>query len=176
MNEQILDTFANLGITLAAFSGVVVAFRSNRANSWSKAELRVLWLMIVDSFLVAFFALLPVPMAIAGWSAEATWNICNGLLGGWFILGSVVAVVGEVRDHVAGRRVVIPVITQVLFGVEVLALIAGIVLWLSLGDVVPGGQALFVTGLIVLLAFAAIEFLFFIGLTARQNPTGTERS
>ena len=46
----------------------------------------------------------------------------------------------------------------------------GVALWLSAGDLgVPRGQAMYVFGLIVLLAFAAVEFLFFIGLTARQE-------
>jgi hypothetical protein len=34
---------------------------------------------------------------------------------------------------------------------------------------VPRGQAVYVLGLIVLLAFAAVEFLFFIGLVSRSS-------
>ena len=35
MNEQSLDTLANVAITLAAFSGVVVAFRVRGVHTWS---------------------------------------------------------------------------------------------------------------------------------------------
>ena len=42
MNEQILDTLANVAITLAAFSGVVVVFRARGAHTWSPTEIRVL--------------------------------------------------------------------------------------------------------------------------------------
>ncbi len=70
MNEQSLDTLANVAITLAAFSGVVVAFRVRGAHTWSPTELRVLWLLIGDSFLVLFFALLPLPLTLANWSPD----------------------------------------------------------------------------------------------------------
>jgi len=44
----------------------------------------------------------------------------------------------------------------------------GVALWLSVFDfVVPRGQGSYVVGLIVLLAFAAVEFLFFIGLMSQ---------
>ena len=42
MNEQVLDTLANVAITLAAFSGLVVAFRVRGVHVWSPTELRVL--------------------------------------------------------------------------------------------------------------------------------------
>jgi hypothetical protein len=46
----------------------------------------------------------------------------------------------------------------------------GIALWLSALDLlVARGQAAYVLGLIALLAFAAVEFLFFIGLLSRQG-------
>jgi hypothetical protein len=46
----------------------------------------------------------------------------------------------------------------------------GIFLWLSVWDLVfARGQALYVLGLMVLLAFAAVEFLFFIGLVLQQG-------
>ena len=46
----------------------------------------------------------------------------------------------------------------------------GTALWLSVFDfVVPLGQAIFVLGLIVLLAVAAVEFLFFILIMAQED-------
>jgi len=46
----------------------------------------------------------------------------------------------------------------------------GIALWLSVWNlIVPRGQAVYVLGLIALLAFAAVEFLFFIGLMSREG-------
>jgi hypothetical protein len=71
MNETVLNTLAEVAITLAGFSGVVVVFRLRGAQSWSPAELRFLWLFIGDSFLVLFFSLLPFPLALANWSDDA---------------------------------------------------------------------------------------------------------
>ena len=61
-------------------------------------------------------------------------------------------------------------ITPALYGIYVAALVMGIVLLLSvLGFFVPRSQAVYVLGLIVLLAFAAVEFMYFIGLMSQQD-------
>jgi hypothetical protein len=60
------------------------------------------------------------------------------------------------------------VITPIFYVVVVVAFAMGLALWLSAWDVlVPRGQAIYVLGLIALLAFAALEFQFFIGLVSR---------
>jgi hypothetical protein len=170
MNEPVLSTLAEVAIALAGFSGVAVVFRLRGAHSWSPTELRVLWFLIGDSFLVLFFSLLPFPLALANWSQDALWGLCNALLGSWFIVGDVLALRGERRDRVAQQLVTVPVITPILYVMSIGALAMGIGLWLSAWDVlVPRGQAVYVLGLITLLAFAALEFLFFIGLVSRQG-------
>ena len=46
----------------------------------------------------------------------------------------------------------------------------GIALWLSVWHLVlPIGQAMFVLGLMVLVAFAAVEFLFFIVVMSQED-------
>ena len=141
MNEQSLDTLANVAITLAAFSGVVVAFRMRGARTWSPTELRVLWLLVGDSFLVLFLALLPLPMALANWSSDAIWGLCSALLGSWYLVGFILALRGERRDRAAQQWITIPVITPILYGIYLVALVMGIVLWLSVWDyLVPRGR------------------------------------
>ncbi len=170
MNEPILQTLAKIAVTLAGFSGLVVTIRFRGAQPWSSTELRLLWLLIGDSFLVLFFSLLPFPMALAGWSQATVWGWCSALLGSWFILGNLLALRGERRDRAAQRLVTVPVITPVLYAIFAVALAMGVALWLSVWDaVVPRGQAVYVLGLMVLLAFAAIEFLFFIGLMSKRD-------
>ena len=170
MNEQILDTLANVAITLAAFSGVVVVFRVRGAHTWSPTELRVLWFLIGDCFLVVFLALLPAPLALLDWSPDTVWAVCSGLLASWFLVGGLLALWGERRDRAARQWVFIPVITPILYGIYGVALVMGIALWLSVWDfVVPLGQGIFVLGLIVLLAVAAVEFLFFIVVMSQQD-------
>ena len=170
MNEQSLDTLANVAITLAAFSGVVVVFRVRGAHGWSGTEIRTLWFLIGDNLLVVFFALLPLPLALANWSPDLLWGLCSALLGSWFLVGDVLALLGERRDRAAQQWITIPVVTPIMYSMYLFALVMGIALWLSVWDLaVPRGQAIYVLGLIVLLAFSAVEFLFFIGLMAQQD-------
>jgi hypothetical protein len=176
MNESVLNTVAEVAITLAGFSGVAVVFRLHGAHSWPPTELRVLWFLIGDSFLVLFFALLPFPLTLASWSPEALWSFCNALLGSWFIVGDVLALRGERRDRIAQQLITVPVISPVLYVMSICALAMGITLWLSALDLlVARGQAVYVLGLIALLAFAAVEFLFFIGLVSRSPSDADQR-
>ena len=170
MNEQVLDTLSNVSITLGAFSGVVVVFRARGAHTWSALELRALWFLIGDCFVVVFLALLPAPLALFDWSPDAIWGFCSALLGSWFLVGGSLALWGELRDRAGQRWSFIPLVTPVLYGIYAVSLVMGIALWLSVWDlVVPLGQATFVLGLIVLLAFAAVEFLFFIVVMSEQD-------
>jgi hypothetical protein len=167
MNEPILYTLAQVSATLAGFSGLVVVFRLRGAQGWSRTELRTLWFFLSDSFLVLFFSLLPLPLT---WSADAVWGLCNALLGSWFIVGNVLALLGERRDRALNQPTTVPVITPMLIGLCIVALAMGVALWLSACDfIVRRGQAIFVLGLMVLLLFAALEFLFFIGLMSQQD-------
>ena len=61
-NEYILYTLAQVAITLAGFSGLVVVFRVRGAQAWSRAELRTFWFLLGDSFLVLFFSFDPSPI------------------------------------------------------------------------------------------------------------------
>ena len=171
MNEAVLYTLAGLGMSFAGFSGLVVVLPRRRgAQTWSQTELRMFGLLIGDSFIVLFLALLPVPLALANWSLDQVWGLCSALLGSWFLLGDLLALRGEVRDRKARQSIVNPVSTPVRYAIYAVALVTGIVLWLSvLGLGFARGQAIYVLGLMVLLAFAAVEFLFFIGLVLQQG-------
>ena len=170
MNESVLYTLAQVAATLAGFSGLVVVFRARGTQGWSSMELRILWFLLGDSFLVLFFALLPVPLLLANWSYNALWGLCNALLGSWFIVANVLVFVGERRDRALRRATTVRIITPLLYTLTVVGLVMGIALWLSAFDfIVRRGQAVFVLGLLMLLLFAALEFLFFIGLMSQQG-------
>jgi|GEM_PF-563869 len=171
MNEDILHTIAGIAMTLAGFSGLVIFFRQQGLRNWSSAERRYLWFLIGDSFLVVLFALLPAPMLLAGWSEPTIWTVCSALLGVWFIVANLVALRGELRDKKHGQLDVIPFVTPMLYGLSALAVLIGVALWLSVFDViVPRGQAIYVTGLLMLLALAALEFMFFVGRASLRDP------
>jgi hypothetical protein len=174
VNEYILYTLAQVATTLAGFSGLVVVFRVRGTEAWSRAELRTFWFLLGDSFLVLFFSLLPLPLALANWSQDALWGLCNTLLGGWFVVGDVLAFLGERKDRMLRQVTIVPVITPVLFTMFAIAPLMAIALFLSAFDwIVRRGQAIFVLGLIILLMFAAVQFLFFIGLMS--HTAGEDR-
>ena len=170
MNESVLYTLAEVAVTLAGFSGLVVVFRLRGAEAWTPTELRIFWLLLGDSFLVVIFALFPIPLALANWSPDALWGLCNALLGSCFIIVDLLVLQGERRDRAAKQLVTVPFITPLLYVMSVVAFGMGLALWLSVWDlVVQRGQAVYVLGLIFMIAFAAMEFLFFIGLMARRR-------
>ena len=170
MNEQILDVIANVAIALAGFSGLVVVFRSRGSRGWSATELRFLWFLIGDSLLVLLFALLPFPMSLANWSQDTIWAIGNSLLGTWFFIGNVLAVRGDIRDRRLHRESGVRFASPALFLIYAGALLMSVGMWLSALDIgLQRGQAMYVFGLVVLLGFAAFEFLYFIGLMAKED-------
>jgi hypothetical protein len=74
MNEAILYTIAELGIALAGFSGVVIALLPG-ARNWTATELRLLLLLLGDSFLVVLYAILPVTLALTPVSLDWIWGV-----------------------------------------------------------------------------------------------------
>ena len=170
MNEAVLYALAGVAVTFAGFSGVVVVLPLRNTHSWSPKETLMLRLLIGDSLVVLFLALLPVPLSLATWSPDAIWSFCSALLGSWFLAGDFLAVRGEVRDRAVKQVDTNPLSAPIRYGIYLVALVMGVVLWLSvLGILAPAGQALYVVGLMVLLAIAAVEFVFFIGLMLQRG-------
>jgi hypothetical protein len=170
MNESILYILAEVSVSLAGFSGVVVAFRLRGIQGWSPTELRVLWLLIGDSFLILLFSLLPIPLALANWSQDALWAFCNALLGLSFIVIDLLVFRAEHRDRAKRQHITVPVISPILYALMIAAVGMGIALLLSAVNlIVPRGQAVYVLGLMFSLAFAALEFMFFIALMSQQG-------
>jgi hypothetical protein len=121
MNEYILCTLAQVATTLAGFSGLVIVFRGRGTEAWSRAELRTLWLLLGDSFLVLFFSLLPLPLALANWSQDALRGLCNALLASWFVIADILAFLGERKDRRLSQVTIVPRITPVLFCMSAIA-------------------------------------------------------
>lgn len=171
MNDAIFYSLAEVSMALAGFSGIAAAFRLRGKNAWSAIELRVLWFLIIDSFLVVFLSFLPVLLFLGGVAEEMIWAICSIMLGAWFVLGNFLGFRDNRRRHVIKRVSRVPLIAFLFNIVMVVALIVAACLWLSAFDVlIPRGQAVYVGGLVVLMAFAVIEFLFFIGRAAPGQP------
>ncbi len=87
--SDILQTFAEVGVAIAGFTGVVF-FLGNRVDGeWSRAE-RLQFRILVDSSVgVVLFALLPVVLE-SRLSASAAWRSSAGLLGVWGVASTIV--------------------------------------------------------------------------------------
>ena len=170
MNEEILYALAGVAVTFAGFSGVVVVLPLRGTPVWSPTEIRMLRLLISDSLIVLFLALLPVVLSLANWPADLIWSVCSALLGSWFLIGDFLAVWGELRDRAKKPSQPNPIKGPIRLGIYIVAFVMGLLLWLSVGNIlIPAGQALYVLGLMVLLGLAAAEFLFFINLLLQQG-------
>lgn len=167
MNEGVLFNLAEVSVTLAGFSGIAVVL----SLRWTATELRVLWFLVANSLLAVFLALLPIPMALADWDDDVIWTVCALLLGTWFIVGNALALLGDRRDWASHHELAVPMLNVIaIYGASAVSVVMGVALWLSAFDLgVPRGQAIYVAGLIVLIAHASIEFLFFIGLASTQR-------
>lgn len=168
MNDAVFYALAEVAMALAGFSGIAAAFRLRGKNAWTATELRMLWFLIIDSFLVVFLSLLPIPLHLGGMPHDLLWTICTVLLGVWYIVGNL-SFQGKRKNQVVKYFSKGSIMLLLLKGTTVFGFIVMIALWLSIFDfIVPRGQAMYVGGLVTLLAIAAVEFLFFIE-RARRN-------
>ena len=168
MNEDVFYTLAGLAMSFAGFTGVVVVLP--RERTWTARERRMLWFLITDSFLTLFLAMLPVVLALAEWSLDMIWVFCGALLASWFSRGAFVSVRADERDTHSSEATDQDITARQRWTVSAMSLVMAVVMWLSVFDIlVPRGQAVYVTGLLVLLGFSAMEFLYFIGLLVREQ-------
>ena len=97
MKESSLYTIAEVGVTLAGFSGLVVAFQRRDLSSWSPGEFLSFFFLITNSLLVVIFSLLPIPLLLWGLSEGTIWAVCSPLMAAWFFGGGL-------SDHSLGAR------------------------------------------------------------------------
>jgi hypothetical protein len=115
-------------------------------------------------------SLLPIPLSLAGWTDDSVWGVCSASLGTWFIIGNLLYLRGEAMDRSTHRRITVPIITPIFQGMGLVSFVMGVALWLSAFDLgVPRNQAFYVFGLMILLVYVAVEFLFFIGVISQQD-------
>jgi hypothetical protein len=81
------------------------------------------------------YILLSLAVALANWSQDALWGLCNALLGPWFVVDDVLAFLGELKGRVLRQVTIVPVITPLLYGMcAAIAPLMAVALWLSAFD------------------------------------------
>jgi hypothetical protein len=174
MNESSLYTIAEVGVTLAGFSGLVVAFLRRNLSSWSPGEFLSFFFLISNSLLVVAFSLLPIPLLLWGLSESTIWALCSPLMAVWFIGGDVAIIRWTRHNEASFDRMGYPLWFWVIqWATLPVAASMGIVLLLSAADLlIPRGQAPYVLGLILMLLFAGIQFADFVIAGRRTDATG----
>lgn len=78
MNEK-LSTFAEVGVAIAGFSGVVAALGRNSFDSWPLAKRRIMALLLETSGLVVAFSIVPLVLEELQFSERVLWRTSAGL-------------------------------------------------------------------------------------------------
>jgi len=161
-------TIAQIAVTLAGFSGLVVAMRGNAPDTWHPRDIWSLCWMLGTSFGALFLALLPLLLAILHLSDDSIWVISN-LIMCLFMAGlSVVLTVAGQRLTARGHpprvrgfpaaAVVLLLLSAGLSGVTAISF--------------PQWQiGFFALGLVISLFVSALALVVFLVLLARAAGT-----
>jgi hypothetical protein len=76
--QAALHTIAEVAVTLAGFSGVVIVFNAARKN-WGAREIASLAVMLRASFIAMFLSFLPILIWQLGYE-EAVWRMSAGII------------------------------------------------------------------------------------------------
>jgi hypothetical protein len=86
--EGPLLTIAEISVSLAGFSSVVIALRGSGPDAWSPQDRFGLGNVLGASVGTLVGSLLPFPLAYLGWSSGTVWRVVDAILG-LVILGAV---------------------------------------------------------------------------------------
>jgi hypothetical protein len=76
--DLLLATFANLGVALAGFSGIVVALGGHARGEWSSRDRYLLTALLASSGGSALLSVLPLVLASAQLAEPTIWVVSSG--------------------------------------------------------------------------------------------------
>jgi hypothetical protein len=156
-HEALLPTVAEIGATIAGFSGVVALFRRGTTPAESDPEVFIVRDVVQISLMVAAFALLPFLPEGLHLDESEMWRVCSLLLA-LSILVSMITSLREVK-RVHGVRPIRqnPVPPWLLLPLVVAMQLS---LWVNVFDMWPSSAGtLYLAALFLLLVLAGLFFL-----------------
>jgi hypothetical protein len=93
--EAFLTTCAEIGITLAGFSGIAAVLGRRGQGEWSELDAFRMRLLLRASFGAVVFSLLPIGLAAAGLSEPHVWGAASGLFFVWLAFNVARSIVKE---------------------------------------------------------------------------------
>lgn len=163
-----LLALAGMAITLAGFSGLMLAFRSGRGKLSLNHNIAIRILMMTGiSGLI--FAVVPVPFILGGLRADVLWGAMLALLGAHFLYFSIV-----VPFDLRRRRVRL---TPLFIAFVTLHAAAGATMLAGALDVAGlRGASTFIAGVVWLIVIAASQLLVQIFGMLSLAPTSAARN
>jgi hypothetical protein len=169
MDTDLLYTIAEVAVAFAGFSGIAVVLRRSAPGGLSPHARRTLWYLVIDCLVVFFLSFFPVLLQQFGCEPARLWAIANAVLGLAHLVLLSPAVVWFARNFGQVRAEWQPWISPIQGSLIAWSALIGILQVLAaLGVGVSASPGLFTLGLLALLLFAAVDFVF---LVAGEDAT-----
>jgi hypothetical protein len=168
MDTDLLYTLAEVAVAFAGFSGIAVVLRRSAPGGLSPHARRTLWYLVIDCLAVCFLSFFPVLLHQFGVGTARLWAIANGVLGSTHLVLLSPAVAWFARSFGQVRAEWQPWISPIQSSLMAWSGLIGILQVLAaLGVGLSASPGLYTLGLLALLLFAAIDFVF---LVAGEDP------
>ena len=155
--EGPLLTIAEIAVSVAGFSSVVIAVRGSGPSAWSPQDRVGLGTILGASVGTLVLSLLPFPLAYLGWPPERVWHVVDAIFGCVILLS-----VGFLAFS-ATKRAVTPRTPRVFWLFTSSGfLLGGLLLASAAGLIAPSGPSLLLFGLIWSLAAAIAQLTTFV--------------
>ncbi len=86
--SDVLQTLAEVAITLTGFIGLILVFQRRRDSSYAKADANTMFHLLAGSLCVLGLSLLPLLLQPAFEDSLTVWRICNPLMGIFQAIGA----------------------------------------------------------------------------------------
>jgi hypothetical protein len=170
-HEGFLLAIAQIAVTLAGFSGLVVAIRGAPPTAWHPRDIWSLSWMFGTSLGALFMALLPPLLAFFGLREEPAWTVANLVMGVFMVAFSLAMAISGRRLTKLGHG---PRVRYFPASATLLLLICGLLSGLGATAIFPQMRiGLFVLGLIACLLVSALSLVVFLVVLARAAKTGS---
>jgi hypothetical protein len=168
-DTDLLQTIAEIAITLAGFTGVV-AFLGDRARGkWRAVDLLRFNNLLNNSIAALLFSFTPILLFKLGTSEPTAWRCSSGFLAAYILIAALRSVreVPRLPDH---QRVEIspPVLTAILF---ILTAVVALLAANAMGVAYVGESGPVIVALVWLLAFSMFQFVRLL-LTLKSRDEG----
>ncbi len=166
-HEGFLLATAQIAVTLAGFSGLVLAIRGAPPSRWHARDMWSLAWMLGASLSAAFLALLPLVLACFAIGSERMWRAATLVMSAWMIVFSLAMALSGRRLTRLGYRARVR-----FFPTMATSLTAGVGLLVGLTGAGVLSQArvgLFAFGLVTCLLVSALSLVVFLALLSRAS-------